>query len=303
MHLPAGQPAFPAHERGHRPQARGHRSGQRVEGLRLLGHQQQRPRRLVAREQREPLAHHRAAHRRGQVAPADADDVRHAAAGGVEQARDLLRPRPGGGDDPHRPGAHDVGEAEADPGEHGGAAFGPHDEQVALRAAALERHLVVDGDVIGEEEDVQPARERAMGLERRVLAGDRDERHVGVGEAGTGQRARARGFAIAVRVTAAPGQQALDLAQQRVAQAVLAVDGDHDVAGPRVGVRAQRRQGAQVGRRPHDDLAGRHAVALAQGARDAHEPHAVGVAVGERADLPAHAWPPLAIRARSLEAA
>ena len=106
---------------------------------------------------------------------------------------------------------------------------------------------------------------------------------------GAGQRARARGLALAVRAAAAPGQQALDLGQHRVAQAVLAVDGDHDVAGPRVGAGAQRRQGAEVGRRPHDDLARRHAVALAQGARDAHEPHAVGVAVRERADLPAHA--------------
>ena len=142
-----------------------------------------------------------------------------------------------------------------------------------------------------------------MGLERRVLAGDRDEGHVGVGEPGAGQRARARGFAIAVRVTAAPGQQALDLGQQRVAQTVLAVDGDHDVAGPRVGAGAQRRQGAQVGRRPHDDLARRHAVALAQGARDAHEPHAVGVAVARACGPASSRVASLAIRARSLEAA
>ena len=133
-----------------------------------------------SRQHREALAHHRAADRGRQVAPADADDVRHAAAGGVEQAGDLLR----AGARPRRrcprgPRRTTLAKPSPTPAEHRGAALGSHHQQAALGAAALERDLVLERHVVGEEEDVQAARQRAVGLERRVLAGHRDERDVG----------------------------------------------------------------------------------------------------------------------------
>ena len=148
MDLPAVEVALPAHERRDGALAVGDGAGQRVERLGLLGHQQQRLGLLVARQHREALAHHRAAHRGRQVATADADDVRHAAAGGVDQAGDLLRAGARGSDDPHRARAHDVGESEPDAGQHRGAALGPHHQEPALGAAALERDLVVERHVV-----------------------------------------------------------------------------------------------------------------------------------------------------------
>src|SRR6185312_11557468 len=136
-----------------------------------------------------------------------------------------------------------------------------------------------------EEEDVQSAGQGAMRLERRVLARHRDEREVGRVDRGQGaRRCRSR---LALR--GAPDQQPLHLGQDGVAQALLAVDGDDHVCRPRLGAGSQRRERAEVGGGAHDDLAGRDALVVAQRTRDAHEAHAVGVAIGQRADLPAHA--------------
>ena len=148
VHLPAVEVALPAHERRDGPPPVGDRAGESVERLGLLGHEQQRLGVVVARQHREALAHHRAAHRGRQVAPADADDVRHAAAGGVDQAGDLLCARARGGDHAHGARAHHVGEAEADAGQHRGAALGPHHQEPVLGAAALERDLVLERDVV-----------------------------------------------------------------------------------------------------------------------------------------------------------
>ena len=73
-----------------------------------------------------------AADRGGQVAAADAEAVRHADAGAVEQAHQLLGAGAGRGDDADRAGPHDVGEAEPDAADDGGAAVGAHHQQAAL---------------------------------------------------------------------------------------------------------------------------------------------------------------------------
>ncbi len=90
-----------------------------------------------------------------EVTAADAEAVAEADPRGVEQAHHLLRAGAGGGDDAHRPGAHDVGEAEGHPCDVGGAAVGPHDEHVGGGRGVLEPHLVVDGDVVGEQHHAQ----------------------------------------------------------------------------------------------------------------------------------------------------
>ncbi len=141
---------------------------------------------VVGGEHPHRLGEHDPADRGGQVAPADADDLRDADPGAVEQARGLLRAGPGRGDDADAAGAHDVGEPEPDRAEHRGAAARAHDQQAEVRAAALELDLVALGDVVGEEEDVQALGERAVGLEGRVLAGDGDQRDVGVGQGAGG---------------------------------------------------------------------------------------------------------------------
>jgi hypothetical protein len=212
--------------------------------------------------------------------------VRDAVARRVDQAGDLLGAGARGSHHAHRPGADDVGEAQPDAREHRGAALRAHHQQPALRAAALERDLVVERDVVGEQEDVQAPGQRAIGLERRVLAGHRDQRDVAALR--RGQRPRPLRVAIGGRAAAA-GEESLDLGEDVVADAVLAVDGDHEVAGPCLGARAQRGERAEVGRRAHHNLARRDAVVAAQRPRDPHQPHAVGIAVGQREDLPAHA--------------
>ena len=67
----------------------------------------------------------------------------HPDARGVEQAHDLLGAGAGGGHDPDRAGADDVGEAEPDPADDRGAAVGAHHAaRRAAAAASLRRDLV-----------------------------------------------------------------------------------------------------------------------------------------------------------------
>ena len=143
-----------------------------------LRDEQQRLRLVVGGEQLHRLAEHDPADLRGQVAPADADDLRHADAGAVEQHRRLLGARAGRGDDPDRAAPHDVREPEPDAAEHRRAAARTHHEQAMVGAAALELDLVGGRHVVGEQEHVQSLGQRAVGLEHGVLARHRDQRHV-----------------------------------------------------------------------------------------------------------------------------
>ena len=104
----------------------------------------------------------------GQVAPADAEAVAHAHPGGVEQAHDLLGAGARGGDEPDRAGARGVGEAERDPADDRGAAVGAHEQHVGLGGRVLERDLVLDADVVGEEHHRQPRVDRVEGLDDGV---------------------------------------------------------------------------------------------------------------------------------------
>ena len=164
--------AVPADERGHHPLAADVDLAQLLHrlGRRRLGDEQQRLGLVVVRQHPHRLAEHDPADVRRQVAPADADDLRHADAGAIEQDRDLLRAGPGGGHDPDRAGLDHVHEAQADAAEHRRAALRAHHQQAALGAALLERDLVVHRHVVREQEDVHAGGQRAVRLERRVLA-------------------------------------------------------------------------------------------------------------------------------------
>ena len=126
--------ALPADEGGDDALALGQVAGQRGDDLRRgrLGDEQQRLGLVVGGEHVHRLAEHDPADVGRQVAPADADDLRHADAGRVEQAGRLLGAGAGGGDDADRAGRDDVREAETDVAEHRGPAAGAHDEQPEL---------------------------------------------------------------------------------------------------------------------------------------------------------------------------
>ena len=218
------------------------------------------------------LAEHDPADVGRQVAPADADDLRHADAGRVEQAGRLLGAGAGGGDDADRAGGDDVREAEADVAEHRGPAAGTHDEQPQRLAALLELELVVERDVVGEEEDVHAGAERAVRFERRVLAGDGDDRDVGVVEPAARGDERARRLAVGP-CRAAAGSHAATAGELLLGGAsgllgdVVAARVDRDDEIRRAGARhldAARLERLEIGRRAHAHLAAVDAVAAAQ---------------------------------------
>jgi hypothetical protein len=195
--------------------------------------------------------------------------VRHAGPGRGDEARDLLRAGAGRRDDPDRARRHDVREPEADPGEHRRPAPGAHDEQAAPAAAALERDLVLDRDVVGEEEDVEPAAERAVGLEGGVLARHGDERDVRAAErrGGRAERARPGRRTGAARVRAVGGpaarEHALGLGERLLDAVAVPVDRDHDVAGRGLGAGSEAGERGEVRRRAHRNLARGDPVAAA----------------------------------------
>jgi len=105
--------------------------------------------------------------------------VRDARAGGVQQAGGLLRPGPRRSDDPDPSRPDHVGEAESDATEHRRAAFRPHHQESAVRAATLELDFRLERHVIGKQEHVHSRGEGSMRFQHGVVARHRDDRHVG----------------------------------------------------------------------------------------------------------------------------
>ena len=112
-------------------------------------------------------------------------------AGRVEQAGDLLRTGAAGGDQPDRPGADDVGEAERDAGDDRRAAVGAHDQDAGVVRGLLERHLVLDRDAVGEDQHAAAGGDRVGGLGDGVLAGHA-RRSPAPGRRAAARRARRR---------------------------------------------------------------------------------------------------------------
>ena len=209
-------------------------------GVRGLGHQEHGLGGRVVGQGTEGLAGGAPPDGGLEVAAADAEAVAQADPGGVEQAHHLLRAGAGRRDDADRPGAHDVGEAEGDTGDVRGAAVGPHDEHVGGGRGVLEPHLVVDGDVVGEQHHAQPRRDGVEGLGDGVLARHRDDREVGAG-AGGGRAEGARGDLVvtaAARVAGAPqrGEGLGDRRQPGIQPGgVVGTDRDDEVVGAGLG--------------------------------------------------------------------
>ena len=247
---------------------------------------------VVGSQQPHRLPEHDPADVRGQVAAADADDLGHPAAG-TRRAGSLppaRRCRPAA-TMPDRSRADGVREPEPDAAEHRGAALGPHHQQPALGAAALERELVGHRDVVGEQEDVHARGQRAVGLEHGVLARERNQREVGRVELARGGAERAR-LRPPVRGRVRRRRRRAKLALgvvERARGSVHGVDRDDDVGRPGVARHAASGQRLEVRRGAHQHLARAHAVAGSHGLRDLHQPHAVGVAVADDPHVPAHA--------------
>ena len=164
----------------------------------------------VGGERRERLARGATAHRGGEVATPDAEAVAHADPRRVEQRHHLLGSGARRRDDADRAGSHDVGEAEGDAADDRGAAVGSQDEHAGTGGRVLECHLVLDGDVVGEDHDAHAGRDRVERLGGGVRTGHRDEREVGPHRLdGRARRARGRRLAEAGRRGAATTSQLL----------------------------------------------------------------------------------------------
>src|SRR5690606_26380132 len=109
---------------------------------------------------------------RGEVAAPDAEGGAHADPRVVEQRQQLLAAGAGRGDDADRAGGDDVGEAESEPADHGGAAVGAHHQHATLGGGPLERDLLVERHVVAEDHHVATRVDRVHRLDQRV--GTRD---------------------------------------------------------------------------------------------------------------------------------
>ena len=127
-----------------------------------------------------------------EVAPAGADRMADAAAGARDQARHFLDAGARGADDADVAARHHVGEGERRAGDDRGAAIRAHHHQAALARLALERHLVVDRHVVGENHHVEPERQALRASATAKCPGHRDQRQVGVGHLLHGGADRAR---------------------------------------------------------------------------------------------------------------
>ncbi len=129
----------------------------------------------------EPLEtgqHHRPADSLVEVAAADADRLGHPRPQPVDQAADLLEPRPGRADEADRAASDDVREPQRDAVEDRRPAIGPHHQESLAPGDRLELDLVLDRHVVAEQEDVHPMLERLERLGRGVGPGCRDQRQI-----------------------------------------------------------------------------------------------------------------------------
>ena len=193
---------------------------------------------------------------------------------------------------PTEPGPHDVGEAEGDSADDRGAAVGSHDEHAGAGGGVLERHLVLDGHVVGEDHDADAGRDRVERLDDGVRTGHRDEREVGP-DGADGRARRARGGRLAEAPggcgPAPTGQRLLDDRQRRGDALVAAAHGDEQVVGRALGhLEAHAPDDVEVELRRHRDLCRVDARGGRGGTRDLHEAHGVDVGAGAALDVVRH---------------
>ena len=269
----------------HREFGRGGLDGLLDRRRRRLGHQQHPLGGGVGVQGRERVEGGEPADLGLQVAAADAEHVRDADAGHVEQARDLLGAGAAGRHHPDRSRPDDVGEAERDAGDDRRAAVGAHHQDAGVVRRPLERHLVLDRDAVGEDEHAAAGGDGVGGLGDGVLAGHRDdrERRLGLelGQAAADGPLRDRVGRAGRPLALGEGRfDGGDGGGQRLV--VLGADPDQQLIGGGALVRGQAHVGGEleVERRRHrDDHAG-HARQRGHAAGDLHELHRVGVDAG-----------------------
>ena len=206
-------------------------------------------------------------------------------------------PVPDAATTPTEPGPHDVGEPEGDPTDVGRAAVGAHDQHVGVGRGVLEAHLVVDGDVVGEQHHAQARGDGVEGLGHGVLAGHRDDGQ-GRPRARCG-RAEGAGRHLVVTASAArvagsaQRRERIGDRRQPGIQTVRVVgpDGDDEVVGAglvgHVEAHAAQHVDVQLGRHRH--LGGSDARGARDGAGDLHQAHRVVVGTAAQLDVGGHA--------------
>ena len=205
-----------------------------------------------------------------QVAPADAEDVRDADAGHVEQAGDLLRAGAGGGDQPDRPRTDDVGEAERDAGDDRRPAVGAHDQHARRRAAArLSATSCSTGTPSEKTSTLRPAAIASAASATAYWPGTETIARAAASGASSASPAPIVrcGMAAAVPVERSRAARAASTAATAAASAVVVLgpDGDEQLLGRGVLVGRQAHAGREleVQRRGHGDQDGGDAVQAA----------------------------------------
>ena len=261
----------------------------------------------IARQPGQRLERREPVHRLVEIPSARADALRDAPAEPMDETRDLLKARPGRGDQPDVSTPHPVREAEAHAIDEARPALRTHHEEPTGRRALLERDLVGQRDAVAEQEHVEARGERLVGLGRGMGAGHRDERHVRPGQPPRRAGDRA-GWLAPVRALVPParGEERLGLAERGVGRLrALGTDHDDEVGEPGpLGLRGQ-----EVGLVEHPPVQlGRHHQGgrpdpreRPDALRDLHERHRVDEGVGPDSAARHHGRP--AVASSSTEAA
>ena len=89
-------------------------------------------------------------------------------------------PVPAAATTPTGPGLTALAKPSPTPAEHRRSRARTHHQPATVERVVLERHLLVDGHVVAEQQDVQVGGQGLVGSQRGIVAGHRDHRDVGL---------------------------------------------------------------------------------------------------------------------------
>ena len=155
-----------------------------------------------------------------------------AAAEAVDEAGHFLNACAGGGHDADVTAAHDVGQGERDAGDDGRTAVGAHHEKALLNSLLLQLDFILDGDVIGEEHDVESAVDGTQDIQLGHGARQGNHAEVGVFEAVSGLLDGGGLEFLGLGTTGLGLEVSLHVVKGGLdGSIVLRFDADHEVAG------------------------------------------------------------------------
>ena len=117
-----------------------------------------------------------------EVAATCADGMDQASTKAIDDGSNLLDARAGSSHDTDIAGLGDIGERNGYGGDDARAAIRPHEHETLLVCTLLQANLILEGDVVGEGEDVQSLVEGFLDLGSGVLARRGEEGEVGIGK-------------------------------------------------------------------------------------------------------------------------